>query len=98
MLSEVDPSQVDAAGGPAVLWPWADLTPADFTSFPDNSAWSYAGLTPVQLAAIATVPSGGGMDVYVTAPDGTTTFQVFWRPLLPGEDVAPDTAGGGKGF
>jgi hypothetical protein len=98
VLSEVDPSQADAAGGPAAVWPWADLTPADFTPFPDSAAWSYAGLTPEQLAATTAVPSGGGMDVYVTAPDGTTTYQVFWRPLLPGEDVAPDTAGGGKGF
>ena len=98
VLSEVDPSQVDAAGAPAVAWPWTDLTPADFTPFPANAVWSYAGLTAAQLSAIATVPSGGGMDVYVTAPDGTTTYQVFWRPLLPGEDIAPDTAGGGKGF
>lgn len=93
VLSEVDPSTA-----PATAWPWEDLTPADFIAFPDNTAWSYAGLTPDQLSTITTVPSGGGMDVYVTSPDGATTYQVFWRPLLPGEDLAPDTAGGGKGF
>jgi hypothetical protein len=98
VLSEVDASQVDAASGSALAWPWADLAPADFTAFPQNAAWSYAGLTPEQLAAITTVPSGGGLDAYVTSPDGSTTYQVFWRPLLPGEDVAPDTMAGGKGF
>ncbi len=87
----------DGSTDAAIGWPWADLTIADFTTFPDNPNWMYAAMTPEQLAAITTVPSGGGSGVTVMAPDGPTAYQVYWRPLLPGEAVAPPVVGG-KGF
>ena len=93
VLSEVDPSM----SVESVTWPWADLTLDDFAPFADNPSWRLAGLTPDQLSAITTVPSGGGTEAYVVSPDGSVTFQVFWRPLLPGEDLQP-TVTGGKGF
>lgn len=78
----------EGATDKAIEWPWPDVTLEDFVAPPDNVA-RYAELTPEQVAAVTEIPSGGIMNVRVTAPDGSDWYLNI-RPLLPGESYLPD--------
>jgi hypothetical protein len=84
MLTQVWEGATDVA----IAWPWPDVTLEDFVAPPDNVA-RYAELTPEQVAAVTEIPSGGIMNVRVTAPDGSDWYLNI-RPLLPGESYLPD--------
>ncbi|MFN8621991.1 MAG: hypothetical protein U0869_14770 [Chloroflexota bacterium] len=86
-------SPADLTAQRIIDWPWPDLSVNDFAPMADNPSFLLAGLTPEQLSAITTVPSGGGLGVPVRSPDGSTAYLVQWRPLLPGETVQPAARG-----
>ena len=90
-------SPSDLAQPDLIDWPFPDLTPADFEPMADNPNFLLGALTPEQLSAVTTVPSGGSPGIGVRSPDGTAAYTLQWRPLLPGEELQP-TVVGGKGF
>lgn len=69
-------------------WPWADLTPADFTLPADPNAFQQQtrSMTDAQVAALRIDGYQGGISsgVWVTGPDGKV-YSVSVRPLLPHE-------------
>ncbi len=72
---------------PAVAWPWADLTPGDFTqgTEPDGPQFPIHTLTPTDVAALSlTGIEGGFSGLAVTGPDGKD-YTLALRPLLPDE-------------
>lgn len=84
MLTEV----WEGATGPIVPWPWDDVTLEDFLA-PQGNVARYAELTPEQVAAVTTVPSGGVATIRLQAPDDSQWY-LSVRPLLPGETFLPD--------
>jgi hypothetical protein len=92
VLTESDPSLPDI-----IDWPFDDLSLDDFQPLPESPALRLGGLTPEQLAAVTTVPSGGSYGLPIRSPDGNQVFYLQWRPLLPGDEVQPAVMGG-KGF
>lgn len=92
VLSPSDLTQPDL-----IDWPFGDLPLDTFEPLADNPSFRLGGLTPEQLSAVTTVPSGGSYGMGIRSPDGTEAYYLQWRPLLPGEDVQP-TVLGGKGF
>lgn len=69
-------------------WPWADLTPADFSADVNAAgalAFPHAALTAEQLAATGIEDATGGFQgLVVDGPDGKV-YTVVVRPLLPDE-------------
>ncbi len=92
VLSPSDLSQPDL-----IDWPFGDRPLDHFEPFADNPSFRLAALTPEQLAAVTSVPSGGSIGIGIRSPDGTEAYYLQWRPLLPGEDLQPAVLGG-KGF
>jgi len=78
---------LDATGtvpqNPAVDWPWADLTPADFKTTADDSRPT-ENLDKAHVSAVESVPTGGRTFIYVKAPGtGAQLYTVGIRPLFP---------------
>jgi len=92
VLSPTDVNQPDL-----IDWPFGDLPLDHFEPFADNPSFRLGPLTPEQLSAVATVPSGGSTGIAILSPAGTEAYYLQWRPLLPGEDLQPAVLGG-KGF
>lgn len=73
--------------GPAVVWPWKDITPADFVQPADPNAPQF----PIHTLSAADVEAlgltgieGGFANLPITGPDGTL-YTLALRPILPGE-------------
>jgi hypothetical protein len=77
----------EGVAGETLAWPWPELTHEDFEQ-PAEGGFLYGGLTPEQVAAVTTVPSGGIAGILVEGPDGKQ-YSLAIRPLLPGETVLP---------
>ncbi len=69
--------------GEPPAWPWADVSPADFTADADPHLPS-ALLTRALVARLMAVPNGGHPGMWVTAPD-QSLVQLAVRPMLPEE-------------
>jgi len=84
MLTEV----WEGAKDPVVAWPWEDVTLEDFLA-PEGNVARYAELTPDQVAAVTTIPSGGITNIRLAAPDDRQWY-LSVRPLLPDESFLPE--------
>ena len=69
------------------VWPWPDLTPADFKvdADPNGNQFPHRTMTPEEVDLLKITDYQGGLqNVVLTDPDGKPyTFSL--RPLLPGE-------------
>jgi hypothetical protein len=63
---------------PAVVWPWTDLTPGDFS----GQDFALATLTADQVSQVAEVPNGGQGYIVVELSDGSQQSLAV-KPLLP---------------
>lgn len=75
------------AFGPAVTWPWPNLTPADFVkpAEPDAPQFPIHPLTTADVAALGlTGIEGGFTNLPITGPDGKV-YTLALRPILPDE-------------
>jgi hypothetical protein len=71
-----------------IKWPWADLTPDDFTFPADPNAFQRgdAVLTQEQVDALGLKDVQGGFQgLTIESPDGSKVYSFVLRPLLPGE-------------
>ena len=75
------------AFGPAVTWPWRDITPADFVqpADPDAPQFPIHTLSAADVDALGlTGIEGGFANLPITGPDGKV-YTLALRPILPGE-------------
>lgn len=73
--------------GPAIAWPWKDITPADFVQPADPNAPQF----PIHTLSAADIDAlgltgieGGFTNVPITGPDGKL-YTLALRPILPEE-------------
>ena len=73
--------------GPAVTWPWKDITPADFVqpADPDAPQFPIHTLSAADVDALGlTGIEGGFANLPIIGPDGKL-YTLALRPILPGE-------------
>lgn len=85
-LTESFPGQV----GELIDWPWDDLSLDDFPS--GDEPTRATTLTPEQVGAVTTEPTGGVAGLRISDEDGTV-WQLAIRPLLPDEVANLDLDG-----
>jgi hypothetical protein len=73
-------------GADPMTWPWADIAPADFVQVGDGIMFARRVMTAEELAALEVTDLGGGVvNIGLVEPDGSKTYQLAIRPLLPDE-------------
>jgi hypothetical protein len=73
-------------GANPMAWPWADIAPADFVQEGDGIMFARRVMTAEELAALEVTDLGGGVvNIGLVEPDGSKTYQLAIRPLLPDE-------------
>ncbi len=85
-LTESFPGQV----GEIIDWPWDDLSLDDFPS--GDEPTRATTLTPEQVGAVTTEPTGGVAGLRISDEDGSV-WQLAVRPLLPDEVANLDLDG-----